>query len=287
VAAAAAADYVVLALGIDSSLENEMHDRISIDLPAVQHQLAAAVGAVGKPMVVVLLHGGSVDVSPERDSPGVGAILDAGYPGMLGGTVIAQTLLGDNSHLGGKLSMTCYPAEYVNQINMTDMELDTPPGRGYRFYTGAPVFPFGYGLSLSKFTLQLAAGPPTTPATLPTEALPTTTLNYTVLVTNTGEVAGDEVVQAYFLPQSVPQQPKSRLLKQLFGYQRLHLDPGQGATVSFLVNSETLRLVDRESGDAVSTPGSFDVLFTNGVDQALHNPVTVQGPQVVVAPFPS
>jgi beta-glucosidase len=180
--------------------------------------------------------------------------------------------------------MTCYAAEYVNEVNMTDMELDTPPGRGYRFYTGTPVFPFGHGLSLSSFSLQLASGPAA--ATLPTEQLPSSVLNYTVLVTNIGALEADEVVQAYFAPLAVPQQPKSRLLKQLFAYQRLHLAPGQSAEVSFLVSSATLRLVDRDSGSSVSTPGSFDILFTDGVDQVLHSAVTVQGQQVTVAPFP-
>ena len=284
-AAAAAADAVVLFLGIDSSLENEMHDRTTLDLPAAQHALAAAVAAVGKPTVVVLLHGGPVDVTAERDSTGLGAMLDAGYPGLLGGVAIAQTLLGDNEHLGGKLSMTCYPAEYMGQLNVTDMELDTPPGRGYRFYTGTPVFPFGHGLSLTAFSLQLASGPAA--ATLATEALPSLTLNYTLLVTNSGGRLGDEVLQAYFLPTATPSQPKSRLLRQLFGYQRLHLAPGQSASVSFLVSSATLLMVDRDSGDRVSTPGTFTLLFTNGVDQEVRATVTVQGQQVLVAPFPS
>ena len=133
----------MLALGIDGSVENEMRDRTSIDLPGVQHALAAAVAAVGKPTVVVLVHGGSVDVTLERDNAAVGAIIDCGYPGFLGGQVIAQTLLGDNEHLGGKLAMTAYAAAFVNASLMSDMELDTGVGRGYRFYTGVPVFPFG------------------------------------------------------------------------------------------------------------------------------------------------
>jgi beta-D-xylosidase 4 len=284
VAAATAADAVVLLLGIDGSVENEMRDRTSIDLPAAQHALAAAVAAVGRPTVIVLLHGGSVDVTAERDDARVGAIVDAGYPGFLGGTVIAQTLFGDNDHVGGKLAMTAYAESFVNASLMSDMELDTGVGRGYRFYTGEPVFRFGHGLALTTFTLTLASGPAS--GALVTETEPSTALAYVVRVTNTGARTGDEVVQAYFAPQSTPAQPKSKLLKQLFAYQRVHLAPGASADVAFTVDSKTLRLVDRDSGDSVSTPGAFDVIFTNGVDETLHNAVTVAGAEVVVSRFP-
>ena len=105
VAAAQAADAVVLALGIDGTIEGEGRDRRSIDLPYIQHQLAAAIAAVGKPTAVVLVHAGALDVSAELRNPGIGAVLDAGYPGTLGGVVIAQTLLGANDRLGGKVRM--------------------------------------------------------------------------------------------------------------------------------------------------------------------------------------
>lgn len=283
VAAAAAADLVVLALGIDGSVEGEAHDRVSIDLPGQQHALAAAVAAVGKPVAIFLLHGGAVDLSAERDNAAIGAILDAGYPGFLGGVAIAQTLLGDNDFLGGKLSTTVYPAAYTEQITESEMELDVGPGRGYRFYTGPVVWPFGFGLSLTSFTLALAAGPPA--GALITELSPSAALLYTVTVTNTGARTGDDVVQAYFCPQSTPAQPKSRLVKQLFAYERVHLAPGATAQLNFTVDSSTLYLVDRDSGDSVSTPGAFDILFTDG-SQALHNAVTVTGAQLVVERFP-
>jgi beta-D-xylosidase 4 len=284
VAAATAADVVVLLLGIDSSVENEMHDRVDIDLPPIQHALAAAVAEVGKPTTIVLVHGGSVDVSAESGNPKIGAIVDSGYPGFLGGIAIAKTLLGDNDHLGGKLAMTAYPAAFIGLSNMSDMELDTGVGRGYRYYTGPPaVFPFGHGLALTTFSLALSSGPSS--ASLVTEATPTTTISYTVTVTNTGTRTGDEVVQAYFAPQSTPAQPKSKLIKQLFAYERVHLAPGEQALLSFTVDSATLRLVDRDSGDSVSTPGAFDIVFTNGVDQTLHSAVSVSGAEVLVARF--
>ena len=283
-AAAAAADYVVLALGIDLSVEGEGHDRTSIDLPSVQHALAAAVVAVGRPTAVVLLRGGVVDVSAEAESVGVGAIIDAGYPGFLGGRVIAETLMGLNDHLGGKLAQTMYKEEYCGAMNMTDMEVDTGVGRGYRFFTGTPLYPFGFGLSLTLFSLALASGPAN--GALTTEAAPSAALVYTVRVTNTGAATGDEVVQAYFSPLSTPAQPRSKLRKQLFGYQRVHLMPGESTDVAFSVTSETLRLVDRDTGSSVSTPGSFDIIFTDGGGQILHNAVQVSGEEVVVKSFP-
>lgn len=129
-AMAADADAVVLMLGIDGSIEGESNDRTSIDLPYIQHQLAAAVAkaAAGKPVVIVLINGGSLDVSAERDNTAIGGIVEAGYPGVRGGSAIAATLFGANDHLGGKLSYTAYPASYVNEIKMSEMELDVGPG---------------------------------------------------------------------------------------------------------------------------------------------------------------
>ena len=287
VAACAAADACVLLLGIDGSVENEMRDRVSIDLPPTQHALAAAVAAVGKPTALVLLHGGSLDVSAERDSAGIGAIVDAGYPGFLGGTVIAQTLLGDNERVGGKLSTTVYAAGFVNESRMSDMEVDSGVGRGYRFYTGTPVYAFGYGLALTTFTLSLAAGPAPGAAALATGAAPGAALAFVVTVTNTGARTGDEVVQAYFAPRATPAQPASKLRRQLFDYARLHLAPGAAANVSFAVDSATLRMVDRASGDTVSTPGEFDIVLTNGAGQDLTTRVQVLGEEVVVSRFPA
>jgi beta-glucosidase len=112
-------------------------------------------------------------------------------------------------------------------------------------------------------------------------------LGFVVAVANTGARAGDEVVQAYFAPRATPAQPASRLRRQLFGYARVHLAPGGVANVSFAVDSATLRMVDRRSGDTVSTPGAFDIVLTNGAGQDLTTRVEVQGQEVVVARFPS
>lgn len=167
---------------------------------------------------------------------------------------------------------------------MSEMELDVGPGRGYRFYTGEPVFPFGYGLSLTAFSLSKSSGPDN--ATLVTETSPSTLLTYTVTVLNTGARTGDDVIQAYFIPVATPSQPASRLLKQLFDYQRVHLAAGASTQVTFTVSSETLRLTDKVSGNSVSTPGAYTISIEDGLAAPLAYTVTVSGPEVVAAVFP-
>ena len=119
-AAAAAADTVVILLGLDGSLEGESSDRTSIDLPALQHAFASAVASLGKETVIVLVHGGAVDTTAERDSAGIGAMVDSFYPGFLGSDAIATTLFGTNDYCGGKMAFTTYPASYVQGLTPTD-----------------------------------------------------------------------------------------------------------------------------------------------------------------------
>ena len=281
-----AADAIVLVLGLDGSLEGEDLDRTTLDLPAVQRAFAAAVAALGKPVVLFLLHGGALDTSSELALGGITGIVDAFYPGFEGARAMADTLFGRNEYLGGKMAVTTYPASYVDSIQMSDMELDGAVGRGYRFYSGPVVYPFGWGLSLTSFSLAPAAPLPSNASTLPAEAAPSARLHYALTVTNTGARAGDEVIQAYFAPLSTPSQPASRLRQQLFDYTRVHLAPGESATVSFAVDSATLRLSDRASGDLVSAPGLFELRFTNGVQLVVGAQVQVTGAQVTVKSFP-
>ncbi len=124
VAAAQAADIVVLALGIDLSVEGEGHDRQNISLTGSQHDLAVEIAQLGKPTAMFLLRGGVVDIGGELANTGIGAILDAAYPGFLGGRVIADTLLGRNDHLGGKLAQTYY----ANTCTFTHAPRPPPQG---------------------------------------------------------------------------------------------------------------------------------------------------------------
>jgi hypothetical protein len=264
----------------DDSIEAESLDRTSIDLPDIQHQLAAVIAAVGTPTVLVLFNGGMVDVTAERDNANIAAMVAAGYPGKRGAEAVAMTLFGQNDRLGGKLPYTVYPASYVNAIKMSEMEMDVSPGRTYRYYSGDVVFPFGFGLSLTTFTATVTT--PSAPA-LHTESVPSQQLTYTVVVTNAGTVTGDDVVFLYMEPGA---DAGTTLRRQLVDYQRVHLQPAASATLTFTVTSASLRLVAKPSGDIVSTSGSFSVVVTDGVTEFARQVVTVTGPTVVAVPFP-
>lgn len=301
VAAAQASDYVVLFLGIDETLEGETHDRTSIDLPYIQHQLASTIAAVGKPTAVVLLNGGMLDVSQEANNAAIGAILEAGYPGQFGAQAIAMTLFGTNDHLGGKLPYTIYPSAYTQQIMMSEMEMDVGPGRSYRYYTGPTVYPFAYGLSLTTFSVANVTAPVGDAAIVTASAFDhklaaaaggndKRVLSYVVNVTNTGTRTGDEVVFAFMYPQhdtiTSPAVKANALIKQLVDYQRVHLAPGQSTTVTLQVSAASLRLAAKPSGDLVSVSGQFIISITNGVDQVTNHTVKVVGDEVVAVPFP-
>jgi hypothetical protein len=261
-----------------------------------------------------------VDVSAEKAT--IRGIIGAGYPGFQGAYAIASTLFGDNAHLGGKLPYTVYPASYVNAITMSQMEMDVGPGRSYRcvaspatgrparnphpppapalppspatrrYYNGSVVWPFGWGLSYAPFAFTATSlsvgGSPVSSLNWPTGAPTANTATLSVTVTNTGSVAGDEVVFLFFAPQGMPQQAGSRLQRQLADFERVHLEAGASTTVQFTITTGTFVVVDKagNTGDRVSTPGTFSLIATNGVGLTASWPVTLTGSQVVVTPFP-
>ena len=153
ISAAKNSDVIVYIGGIDETIESEGHDRNTIDLPGQQLNLLKQLEALGKPVVAMFFGGGGVDISYLRDSANTQAILWAGYPAQSGGDAIVDVLFGDYSP-AGRLPVTWYPAEYVDQVPMTDQSMrssSTNPGRTYKFYTGKPVFAFGTGLSYTTF----------------------------------------------------------------------------------------------------------------------------------------
>ncbi|KAL2341705.1 hypothetical protein Fmac_009645 [Flemingia macrophylla] len=158
------ADATVLVMGLDQSVEAETRDRLGLLLPGFQQELVARVARVAKgPVILVIISGGPVDVSFAVNDPKISAILWAGYPGQAGGTAIADVIFG-TTNPGGRLPMTWYPESYLRKVPMTIMDMRPNPatgypGRTYRFYKGPVVFPFGHGLSYSRFTHTLAQGP--------------------------------------------------------------------------------------------------------------------------------
>ncbi|KAH3745647.1 glycoside hydrolase family 3 domain protein [Pelomyxa schiedti] len=217
-------DVAVMVMGIDTSVESEGNDRYTTTLPGVQEDLIQQVVATGTPVVVVLINGGSLSIEWTKDN--VPAILEAFYAGQSAAQAIADVLFGDYNP-GGKLPYTVYPAEYVDQIPLTEMGMSVSPGRTYRYYTGTPLWPFGWGLSYTNFTLDWYSQE-YLPESLDVGAQST---NYRVNVTNTGGRAGDEVVMAF-----ITENAAAGAIEQLFGFQRVHLEPGESATVEFFTS---------------------------------------------------
>ncbi|OEL16065.1 putative beta-D-xylosidase 7 [Dichanthelium oligosanthes] len=161
VALAGSADYVFLFMGLSQQQESEGKDRTSLLLPGMQQSLITAIAdAAKRPVILVLLSGGPVDVTFAQSNPRIGAILWAGYPGQAGGLAIARVLFGDHNP-SGRLPVTWYPEEFT-KVPMTDMRMRSDPatgypGRSYRFYQGKTVYKFGYGLSYSSFSRKLVS----------------------------------------------------------------------------------------------------------------------------------
>lgn len=223
---AAKADVVVMVLGISQELESEGLDRADLDLPPVQQKLLEAVKALNKPIVLVTMNGSPLTLNwAERYVP---AIVEAWYPGEAGGTAVADVLFGDYNP-GGRLPVT-FPESLRQVPEFTDYSMK---GRTYRYMTAEPLYRFGYGLSYTTFeysnlrAMRKPGGPWEVFAT----------------VTNTGNREGDEVAQ-FYLAHTAPK--FTAPIRELKGFRRLHLIPGESQTVRFPMTEKELSLVDAE-----------------------------------------
>ncbi len=234
-------DVAVIVAGI---VEGEGQDRAFLDLPGNQEELIQRVAATGTPVVVVLVAGAPVTMQHWIDQ--VPALIDAWYPGQEGGTAIADVLFGDVNP-GGKLPMT-FPLSVGQCPTYYNME---PSGRGYDYVdlSGRPQFSFGFGLSYTTFAYS---GLKVTPESVGAKQAVTVSFD----VTNTGKVAGDEVAQVY-LHEAVCS--VVRPLKQLVGFQRITLNPGERRTLTFTLPPDTFA-VWNERMKRVVEPGRFDLM---------------------------
>jgi beta-glucosidase len=233
VQAAEQADAVVLFLGLTANLEGEEMrldvpgfkggDRTTIDLPAPQKALLERIVKVGKPTVLVLMSGSALAVTWAQRH--VNAIVEAWYPGQAAGSAIADVLFGDYNP-AGRLPVTFYRS--IADLPPFDDYAMT--GRTYRFFTGKPLYAFGYGLSYTKFKYSHLT---TSAKTLAASD----SLSVAVDVKNDGKVRGDEVVQLYVRHEG-SRVPRPRL--DLRGYRRITLDPGQSRRVSFTLSGASL-----------------------------------------------
>jgi beta-glucosidase len=233
VTAARQSDAVVLVLGISPALEGEEMtvnvagfrggDRTDISLPKAQEDLLKAVAAAGKPVVVVLLSGSALAVS--RADEHVAAIIQAWYPGEEGGTAVADVLFGDYNP-GGRLPVTFYKS--VDQL--PPFEDYSMQGRTYRYFKGEPLYPFGFGLSYAEFKYGRLR-------VTPERIAPNGNATVSVMVTNSGKVTGDEVVQLYLRDHV---RPETSPLKELKDFKRVTLSPGESRRLSFKITPEKL-----------------------------------------------
>jgi beta-glucosidase len=251
VAAAQSSAVTVIVAGEPSSDSGEASSRSMIDLPGNQLQLIQAIAATGKPYVVVLMNGRPLTIPWLADNaPG---LLEAWYPGTEGGDAVADILFG-KVNPSGKLPMS-FPRN-VGQIPISYNELPTGrPADPNNKYTSkyldvpnTPQYVFGYGLSYTTFKV---GNPQLSSSSVP----PSGQLTVTVPITNSGTVAGDDVVQLY-LHQDFTSilQP----VRKLEGFQRVTLNPGQSTTVTFTLNRQNFGFYN-DQGQFVIEPGLFDL----------------------------
>jgi beta-glucosidase len=211
-------DVALVFVGLNGSQEGEGHDRSAIDLPEPQENLVKAMIATGKPVVVVLTSGSAVAINSA--AAGATAVLSAWYGGEEAGSAIADTLAGVNNP-SGRLPVTFYKS--LDQVPaFTDYSMK---GRTYRYFTGEPLYPFGFGLSYSTFAYSgLSAKRGAAGA------------DVSATVKNTSAREGDEVVQLYVAGGS----GENAEVRNLRGFQRIHLKAGESRTVTFHVGVEDL-----------------------------------------------
>ena len=265
------ADAVILVLGCDKSIEHEGRDRPDTALPGLQEPFALRVLALQKPTVIVLINGGALAIDKLLLVAGGGdagggeagggearggkrtapyAIVEAFNPNVVGGTPIAATLFGDENRFG-KLPLTMYPHAFIEQKAMSDYDMSSGVGRTYRYYTGRPLFPFGFGLSYSTFATQCALNA--------TELLSMgrSPRRLGCQVRNVGPRSGDEVLLIY---HTIGHSLRAQLthpapLRALIGFERVSVPVGATVRVEIEITDEMLELVNSE-GERVLYPGT-------------------------------
>jgi beta-glucosidase len=267
VATARSADVIVMVLGENANMAGEAASRGSLDLPGRQDELLKAVVALGKPVVLVLLNGRPLSINWAAEH--VPAILEAWEPGTEGGHAVADILFGD-ANPGGKLPVTFprsgshAPMYYARTV--TQQPEDHPMYRS-RYWDSptAPLYPFGFGLSYTTFSisnLKVSAA----------QVKVGDSVTVTADVTNNGDVAGDEVVQLYIHQKFGSD---SRPMRELKGFERVSLQPGETKTVTFELGPEQLKYWSTNAGKWVQDAATFDLWVGSDSQATLHADLVV------------
>lgn len=246
---AQSADAIVLVIGGSSATsreawaKNHLGDRADLGLVGEQGELADAMFALGKLVVVVLINGQPLSI-PDVAAK-ANALLEGWYPGQEGGTALADILFGD-ANPGGKL-----PVTIARSIGQLPMYYNRKPSarRGYLFSSNEPLFPFGFGLSYTTFEI----GAPRLSATT---IKPDGSVQVAVDVRNTGKVAGDEVVQLYVRDEV---SSVTRPVQELKGFRRISLQPGASTTVNFTLATDAFAFWNEDMKYGVE-PGTFAIM---------------------------
>jgi beta-glucosidase len=256
------AEVIVMVLGEEANMAGEAASRGSLDLPGSQEELLKAVVALGKPVVLVMLNGRPLSINWAAEN--VPAILEAWEPGTEGGHAVADILFGDVNP-GGKLPVT-FPrsgnhAPLYYARTLTHQPEDHMMYRS-RYWDGptTPLYPFGFGLSYTTFSIE--------DLKLSVEQMKIgDTLTVTADVTNTGKVAGDEVVQLYIHQKYGSD---SRPLRELKGFERLTLQPGETKTVTFQLGPDELGYWSTSAGKWVQDAAGFDLWVGSDSQATIH-----------------
>jgi beta-glucosidase len=250
-------DVVVFVGGISGQLEGEEMplsfpgfigcDRTSIELPDVQRNCLKALKTAGKKIVYVNCSGSAIGLVPETES--CDAILQAWYAGESGGQAVADVLFGDYNP-SGKLPLTFYK----NSQQLPDFEDYSMKGRTYRFMSD-PLFPFGFGLSYTKFSIGDANFSTT-------EIKNNESVVLTIPVTNAGKRNGTEIVQVYVRKVNDTDGP----LKTLRGFQRLSIAAGKTGSAVIQLPYNSFEFFERAKGKMIVTPGEYEVYYGNSSD---------------------
>lgn len=261
-AAAEEADVVIAVMGETASMSGEAASRSTLDLPGIQEQMLEAVTATGKQVILVLEGGRPLDI--RWASEHVPAILEAWYPGTEGGDAVADVLFGDVNP-GGKLPVS-WPRTAGSEPLYYNHTLTHEPEDAPRFTSrywdinSKPLYPFGYGLSYSAFkfaNLQLSK----------TSMGIGETTEVSVDVTNTSSVAGDAVAQLYIHQRYGS---ASRPVRQLKGFERISLQPGETKTLKFPLGKDELKYWNPQTKQWIVEPSEFDLWAGEDSTASLH-----------------